>query len=294
LTTLQTVAQIPEDDIALITLHLTFGGTPGPFKWGVVSETVCDLANKLLRCEDWDTLILHLSVQQEIPTRQYLNDNVPFAEGRELIVDVPISHQGFADIYIDNTTGLTIDLPGTQNAERLEAAILLAIKVAARPHDKNESIPRKPMIARDKLKAERGLTEAKTILNWHFNFVTLTMTLPEHKYIVWSVKIQKMIYTNKTTKQDLESMIGRIGHIGFVVPWVYHFLSQLRTLLARACNRRTIKIDDKCAKDLVLMQQTLEFVCLNSTGNPVSGNQEFCLAPAETMVEQVNKIRSLT
>jgi hypothetical protein len=74
------------------------------------------------------------------------------------------------------------------------------------------------MIARDKLKAEGGLTEAKTILNWHFNFVTLTVTLPEHKYIVWSAKIQKMIYTNKTTKRDLESMIGRIGHIGFVIP----------------------------------------------------------------------------
>ena len=33
---------------------------------------------------------------------------------------------------------------------------------------------------------------------------------------------------------------------------------------------------------------------LTSTGNPVPGNQEYCLAPSETMVEQVEKIRSLT
>ena len=33
---------------------------------------------------------------------------------------------------------------------------------------------------------------------------------------------------------------------------------------------------------------------LTSTGNPVPGNKEFCLAPNETMVEQGEKIRSLT
>jgi hypothetical protein len=145
-TALQTVTLIPEEDIALITLRLTFGGAPGPFEWGVVSGTVCDLANKLLRCNDWDTLTLHSSVQQEISTHQYLDNDVPFTEGRELIVDVPIDHRGYADVYIDDTTGLTIDLPGTQNAKRLKAAILLAIEVAARPHDKNEPIPCKGYI----------------------------------------------------------------------------------------------------------------------------------------------------
>ena len=34
-------------------------------------------------------------------------------------------------------------------------------------------------------------------------------------------------------------------------------------------------------------------VRLTSTGNPVPGNQESCLVPSETMVEQVEKIRSL-
>jgi hypothetical protein len=220
LTALQTVNQIPEDNIALIIPCPMFDGTPGPFKWGVVSETVCDLANKLLKCNNWDSLTLHSSVQQEISTRQYLNDNIPFPEGRELIVNVPIDHQGYADVYIDNRTGLTINLPGTQNADRLEAAIPLAIRVAARPHDENELISRKQMIARDKLKTEGGLTEMKTILGWHFNFQTFTVTLPEHKYIAWSAKIQKMICTNKTTKQDLKT-IGQIGHVGFVIPWVY-------------------------------------------------------------------------
>ena len=64
-----------------------------------------------------------------------LEDDVPFATGRELIVNVPIDPRGYADVYIDDTTGLTVDLPGTKNADRLEAAIPLAIEVAARPRD---------------------------------------------------------------------------------------------------------------------------------------------------------------
>jgi hypothetical protein len=47
-------------------------------------------------------------------------------------------------------TGLTVDLPGTRNADQLKAAIPLAIKIAARPNNKNKPILPKPMIAKDK------------------------------------------------------------------------------------------------------------------------------------------------
>jgi hypothetical protein len=46
LTALQTATQLPDGNLAIITLQLTFGG--GPFKWGIVSKSICDLANKLL------------------------------------------------------------------------------------------------------------------------------------------------------------------------------------------------------------------------------------------------------
>jgi hypothetical protein len=67
-----------------------------------------------------------------------------------------------------------------------------------------------------------------------------------------------MIQLCKTTTRTLESMIGCMGHIGFVIPWVYHFLSRLRSLLTCAQNRRVININKKCAKDLELMQSILE------------------------------------
>ena len=156
----------------LITLRLTFGGAPCPFEWGIMSESICDLANELLKCDNWDPRTLHAMSQVDVPACKYLNDDVPFGIARELIVDIPVDYRGYADVYIDDTTGLTVDLPGTSNADRLEAAIPLVIKVAARPLDKNEPLPREPMIAKDKLAAEGGLAETKVILGWHFNFCT--------------------------------------------------------------------------------------------------------------------------
>jgi hypothetical protein len=68
-TALRTATQLPEEKTAIITLRETFGGTPCPFEWGVISEPICNLANELLKCdEDWDPSKLHSSVQEhEIP-----------------------------------------------------------------------------------------------------------------------------------------------------------------------------------------------------------------------------------
>jgi hypothetical protein len=221
-TALQTVTYLPKGKLAILTLCLTFCSAPCPFEWGVISETVCDLGNELLKCDNWEPLTLHALVQKEIPTQVYLDDGIPFAIG---IVDIPINNWGYADIYISNTTGLTIDLPGTKNAVRLKTAIPLAFEVAAQPNNENEPIPCKPMVAREKLKAEGGLAETKMFLGWHFNFRTLVITLPEHKHITWSAKIKKMIDNDRTSKKSLELRIGCLGYISFVMPWDFHFLS---------------------------------------------------------------------
>ena len=55
--------------------------------------------------------------------------------------------------------------------------------------------------------------------------------------------------------EPLESMIGCMGHVGFIIPWVYHFLSHLRLLLVQAQNKRMINIDKKCVRDMELMQR---------------------------------------
>jgi hypothetical protein len=139
------------------------------------------------------------------------------------------------------------------NAACMEAAIPLAIEVAARPNDPNEPIPREPMIARNKLTAEGSLSETKLILGWLFNFRTLILSLPDHKFIAWTAAIQKMVTSKCTTSKDLETTIRQMGHVGFVIPWVHHFLSRLHSLHFRSENCRFIIINKTCMKDLELM-----------------------------------------
>ena len=53
-TAVQTCTQLNKIGILLMMLRLSFGGKPCPFEWGVISETICDLANAILLSGDWD------------------------------------------------------------------------------------------------------------------------------------------------------------------------------------------------------------------------------------------------
>ena len=50
----QTCTQLPEENFAIMALHLTFGGSPCPYEWGVISESICDLSMALLHSNDRD------------------------------------------------------------------------------------------------------------------------------------------------------------------------------------------------------------------------------------------------
>jgi hypothetical protein len=48
----QCCTQLPHLDITLMTLCLTFGGALCPFKWGMISETMCNLATAIILNND--------------------------------------------------------------------------------------------------------------------------------------------------------------------------------------------------------------------------------------------------
>ena len=95
----------------------------------------------IMQHDDWDPNTLHSPNSHLVPPKKLLSDQIPLAEGKELIVDVPINPRGITDVFIDDTTGLTIDLVDSDHALRLERAILLAIHVIARPKHPDEPIP---------------------------------------------------------------------------------------------------------------------------------------------------------
>jgi hypothetical protein len=94
-----------------------------------------------------------------------------------------------------------------------------------------------------------------------------TVTLPKHKHIAWSTEFYQMISMGKTSTKALELTIEQMENIGFIISWVYHFLSHLRTLLTQAWNRRFITIDKMCKNNLALIQlalnKTIEGINMN-------------------------------
>jgi len=252
-TAIQCCTQLPAMDLILLYLRLTFGGCPCPNEWGAFSEPICDLATAILHDDLWKPAELHSPTQNLVPPPKPMEDNVPFGIGQELIVDIDVNPRGFNDVYIDDMIPLTVDIPGTDNLERCEAAALLAIHATARPNHPDEPIPQEEMEARNKLSAEAGLEETKTILGWLIDFRRLTISLPSNKFIAWTESINKILTRGTSTAKELETTIGRLGHLGAIMPFVYHFLSRLRNLQKKVTNRRTIDIPQDCHDDLNLM-----------------------------------------
>ena len=204
----QSFTQLPEDGIALMALRLTFGGAACPFEWSIISETICDLATAIAHDESWDPTTLVAPDQDLVPPPAFLPDDIPFAPGKELIVDVEVDKRGTHEMYLDDLIGLTIDLPHTNNRLHAERAPLLAIHTCARPVLTKEPIPRKTMAAKNKLTAKAGLTETKIILGWHWDLRRLIISLPFNKYTSWAASIMDMIVTGDVTTTHLEMTIG--------------------------------------------------------------------------------------
>ena len=98
--------------------------------------------------------------------------------------------------------------------------------------------------------AEARLEETKMILGLFFNFRRMIVALPLNKYAAWKDDIVKMLKCRTTPSSELDTVIGRLGNIGFIICQIFHSLSRLRELFRRAKNRRSIKIDDTVAKYL--------------------------------------------
>lgn len=241
-------------------LRLTFGGAPCPYEWSIISETICDLATAIAHDKNWCPLTLQAPDQTLVTPPAFLPDDIPFAPGKDLIVDMEVNDRGTHEMYFDNLIGLGIDLPDTDNVEQAQRAPLLAIHTCTRPLLPKEPLPRETLAAKAKVIVEAGVTEEKTILGWKWDLRRLIISLPYNKYDKWTADIMDTIVEGEVDTPKLESTIGRLGHLALVIPFVHHFLSRLRELHTRAVRNkcRRTKITPACIADLKLMLFFLE------------------------------------
>ena len=85
---------------------------------GVLPETTCGLAMKILQDDNWDPTILPAPNPELVPLMETFPGDIPFAEGKDLIVNIPVDPKGVTYIYIDDTAGLVVDIEGSNNTTR--------------------------------------------------------------------------------------------------------------------------------------------------------------------------------
>jgi hypothetical protein len=155
-------AMIKNTQFAFLNLRLSFGGSACPSEWCVISETITDLANMILNDEHWDPQSLFPDLLEKVPPSTLLDETIPMAKGKPLLVDIPLESVGKEDVYIDDVC--TIGLFSRENERKLRSAVLLAMETVSRPISNSEQLPRDPFPSMDKLLSEADLTEEKCLL----------------------------------------------------------------------------------------------------------------------------------
>jgi hypothetical protein len=222
-TAIQTITQFVAMSLCFISLRLTFGGAPNPNYWSEVSETITDLINALLSCRQWNPLKIKSPLQTKVPKLQQNIDPRPFTKALPTSVQIKVSNMGQTDCYIDDLTTTTVEIG--DNVERAAAATLLAIHTIGRPVDNRDPIKRLDLVSMSKLQAEAALEESKILLGWKLDMRALLVSLPFKKFKAWTNSINEILTRNKTTFKELETLIGRLGHITVVMHPAKHFMS---------------------------------------------------------------------
>jgi hypothetical protein len=64
--------------------------------------------------------------------------------------------------------------------------------------------------------------------------------------------------SKSTSFKELETLIGRLGHVTIIIQHAKHFMSRLRALMHKAKNRRSIKLNEESEEDLRFHLSLLE------------------------------------
>lgn len=251
-TAVQAIVQL--GSFILLALRMTFGGAANPSQWSDVSELATDLSNDLVRDDGWDH-VLQVSPHQHLiqDKTKFVEEDVPIAQANELAVDIPDDDAPQSDCYIDDIFSAFFE----EDVDRGSRAVPFAIHLLSRPVQKYESLSRADMLSLTKFLAEATPAERETILGWMLDTRRLMIELPENKYAAWTRSINAILQQERVTHKELEELLGRLNHAGFIIPLSKHFLGRLRHAQYAAAKRRNIRLNDAQREDLLLWIQFL-------------------------------------
>jgi hypothetical protein len=115
------------EEIAYVSLRLTFGGSPNTSEFSLILEIIADLSNILLQHKDWDPKQLHSEfISITSPTPILLDAKTEFVPARELLNEWEMLDYGVMEAYIDDIFTV-FPFASNDHLERGRNAALLAI-----------------------------------------------------------------------------------------------------------------------------------------------------------------------
>jgi len=244
------------DRMAYVPLRLPFGVSPGPSLYSTISECIYDAINDLLNEEKWDRDTLNSPYAPNLPDQDsYIPESTPIQNVRNLSVYIP-NRTAFADGYIDDCLSITTD--EGDNVKKSQEAPPLIINSIFRPIDKDDPISRDDNISAKKLAGEGQPSEKKVMLGWQIDTRQMRIFLPMDKAVDWSTNISSILKNNTVNQKQMETLVGRLNHVGHILPMGRYFLNRLRHLMARCEKYGKQQMQKWEREDLVFWLELLE------------------------------------
>ena len=143
--------QINGKDYLLLLLSLPFVGSPCPSEFCLFSDMITYSIDDLMACKDWKQPELASDYVHKIPASIELPSNIPFAQAKEIIVDMIKGEDCKADVFIDNIIKFVVEKG--DNLEIILAGPCTIMNAVAHNASSDIFVPRKNLIADDKNEA---------------------------------------------------------------------------------------------------------------------------------------------
>jgi hypothetical protein len=178
-----------------------------------------------------------------------LPPEAPMAMAKPIAFHILTTVTAQTDSFKDDLIRVFLDTPLSRAHE--PHAVPLAIHVMSQPHMGTAGpVQCRGLLLAPKLAAEGTPAEVQIVLGWNLNTRLLLILLPADKYEAWSSDLTAIVVSKQTTFGELESTIGPINHVGYIIPLACHFFIRLRLRISKRRHKNQelslnqAKIDD--------------------------------------------------
>ena len=251
------------NDLMFVNSRLPFGYEKACEVFSHVTDLVVDLAQWLHEDPSWDPSSLNSNLITNVPDPIYMNGIKKSARPLQDNIDC---QDAYHDGYIDDLIAIVV-ATSDNTLQKAKHAVPLILDSLFRPTFKQDSnhLERAPLLAPDKLTAEGGLTECKTILGWHVDTANLRIRIPMSKAKRYlndiDTLLQKSEQKSLISAKELEKLIGKLVHVSQIAKEGLMFLNRLRyrmKFFEKNKNKPYIcHLQDQDIKDLLLWKNII-------------------------------------